>query len=268
MLFACSSGSNAGAPASGSGSAGSGSAAPVKKTGFSASLSAELKGSDQAPGLRPQASGSDTKPLDVKAPDTKAPDTKPPDTKPPDTKAPDTKPPDTKPPDTKTPDAKPPDMKPPPLNPAKPEAPPATKSSAPTASRAELLAIKFELLPNWERDVTEAGTIQLVVKLPKSTATRTFTFRYGYEDPAAPTDRDQYKKWLADTKTLDVKTDRQRGAAWYLENNESFRFLVTYGGKRLICYGSQYRDSASNPLGDLRDEVVMQAKKICESLSL
>ncbi len=137
----------------------------------------------------------------------------------------------------------------------------------------ELAAIKFELLPNWDRDVAAAATFSLNVKVPKTAEMRTFAFNYGYEDPKAPSDRDAYKKWLADTKTLTVTLDRQRGAAWYLEGTDgngkpAFRFLVTYGGKHLICYGSLYKDPADNPLGDIRDETVVQAKKICESLAL
>jgi hypothetical protein len=70
-----------------------------------------------------------------------------------------------------------------------------------------------------------------------------------------------------------VTLDRQRGAAWYLEGTDgngspAFRYRIIYGGKQLICYGSLYKDSASNPLGDLRDKVVMAAKKICETLTL
>ena len=41
--------------------------------------------------------------------------------------------------------------------------------------------------------------------------------------------------------------------------------VVIYGGKKLICYGSLYKDSG---LGDLRDQTVIQAKQICETLTL
>jgi hypothetical protein len=137
----------------------------------------------------------------------------------------------------------------------------------------ELAAIKFELLPNWVRDDVGAATFSFVLNVPKSNERKTFAFHYGYDLPNAPSDRDQYKKLLADQKLLVVTTDRQRGAAWYLEGTDAgggkaFRFVVTYGGKRLVCYGSAFHDAEHDPLGDLRDEVVVQAKKICESLSL
>jgi hypothetical protein len=137
----------------------------------------------------------------------------------------------------------------------------------------ELAAIKFELLPNWERDKAGAATFSLDVTVPKTGAKTTFTFRYGYDVPNAPTDREQYKKLLADQGLLTVTLDRQRGPAWYLEGTDgngarAFRFVVTYGGKRLVCFGSAYHDTEHDPLGDLRDEVLIQAKKICESLSL
>ncbi len=45
--------------------------------------------------------------------------------------------------------------------------------------------------------------------------------------------------------------------------------LVTYGGKRLVCFGSLYKDKVATALGpDLRDKVVNTAKKICETLAL
>jgi hypothetical protein len=130
----------------------------------------------------------------------------------------------------------------------------------------ELRAIRLSLQPNWDRDVVEAGSISLFEK----NSNATFKFNYGYEDPKAPVDRDAYKKFLADTRTLMVKLDRQSGAAWYLEGTDAtghaaFRVVVTYGGKRLVCYGSLYKDSGA---GDLRDNVITQAKQICESIQL
>jgi hypothetical protein len=138
---------------------------------------------------------------------------------------------------------------------------------------AEQAAIKMDLEPNWDRDVGEAGTISFVLKVPNSEATRLFSFHYGVDPATAPADRDAYIKWLADQKILNVTLNRQRGAAWYLEGTDgsgapAFRTRVTYGGKQLICYGSLYKDGASNQLGDLRDKVVMAAKKICETMSL
>jgi hypothetical protein len=137
---------------------------------------------------------------------------------------------------------------------------------------AEIAAIKLELEPNWDRDLGEAGTFSLVVKVPNTDTTRVFSFHYGYEDDTAPVDCDLYKKFLEDKKVGSVTLNRQRGAACYIEADEAgakaFRYLVTYGGKRLLCRGSLYKDAASSALGDLRDKVLMQAKKICETLSL
>jgi hypothetical protein len=143
----------------------------------------------------------------------------------------------------------------------------------PVKPSAEQAAIKLDLEPNWDRDVGEAGTISFVLKVPNTEDTRLFSFRYGYDPDSAPADRDAYMKWLADQKILNVTLNRQRGAAWYLEGTDgngspAFRYLVNYGGKHLICYGSLYKDAASNQLGDLRDKVVMAAKKICETMTL
>ena len=138
---------------------------------------------------------------------------------------------------------------------------------------SELAAIKFGMLPNWERDVQDAGTLSLAVKIPGRDERAVFVFRYGYEDASAPADRDAYKKWLGDKGRLTVRQDRQAGAAWFLEGNDgrgnpAFRVVVTWGDRRLICHGSLYRDAASNRLGDLRDQTIIQAKQICETISL
>lgn len=147
---------------------------------------------------------------------------------------------------------------------------PVTPPEPPTAMTAELKAIKLSLLPNWKRDVVEPATISLEVDVQSKDVKETFMFHYGYVDAKAPTDREAYKKYLAEAKIMKVTTDRQRGAAWYLEGNDAagqfaFVLIVTWGGKRLYCGGSSYKD---NSLGDIRDEVVVQAKKICETVAL
>ena len=139
---------------------------------------------------------------------------------------------------------------------------------------ADVAAIKLDMEPNWDRDFETAGTISFVLRVPSSAETRVFSFNYGYDFPGAPNDRDAYKKFLADRRVLDVTLDRQKGAAWYLEGNDdggqpAFRYLVLYGGKRLVCYGSLYKTREATALGpDLRDKVVSAAKKICETIAL
>ncbi|MBX3154536.1 MAG: hypothetical protein KF773_00925 [Deltaproteobacteria bacterium] len=138
---------------------------------------------------------------------------------------------------------------------------------------ADLAAMKLSLLPNWDRDVGEVGTISFEMKVPGKTERKIFVFRYGYESDKAPTDRDAYKKWLEKEGILRDIKDRQRGGAWLLEGldatgSPSFRFVVLYSKRLLLCYGSTYRDAASNALGDLRDQTIIQAKQICETLTL
>ena len=152
-------------------------------------------------------------------------------------------------------------------------APAASTSRVPVKPSPELAAIKMDLEPNWVRDVGEAGTISFVLDVPNSSDTRVFSFHYGYDPAGAPDDRDAYMKWLADNKLLSVSLNRQRGAAWYLEGVDgngapAFRTLVMFSGKHLVCWGSLYKDAASNPLGDLRDKVVMTAKQICGTMAL
>jgi len=267
LLIGCSSGGDGGAKAA---SAGSGSSSGVKKGsagGFSAALSADLakEGDSAAKPAEPAKTPEPAKPAartieqaktagilgttDVGSA-AKTPDRKP-----------------TTPDDPPLPAGKP-------LPPAGSASPPvAGTKRGPTKVPADLAAIKFDLEPNWDRDYDGAGTFGFELKIPNTQQTRVFVFRYGYDDPKAPADRDQYLKWIADSKVLSPTLNRQRGAAWYLEGADPsgvpvFRYLISYGGKHLICYGNQYKDAASNALGDLRDKVLMQAKKICETLTL
>ena len=71
----------------------------------------------------------------------------------------------------------------------------------------------------------------------------------------APTDRDAYKKFLADQKLLDrdARSPARRGLVPRGHRRQRQRrrsaMLVTYGGKRLVCCGSLYKDAESTALG-------------------
>ena len=245
--------------------------------GFAADLAKELGGTVEAGG---EAKPEDVKPEEGKPEEAKPEAAKPEEAKPEEGKPEEAKPEAAKPEEAKPEAAKPEEAKPEVAKPeaakpeeakpeaAKPEVAKPEPGSKKTPMTAELAAIKLSLLPNWKRDVVDGGTISLVVEAPKSNVT--FVFHYGIEDAAAPTDRDAYLKWLGDNKRMMVKDERQRGSTWYLEGTDGsgkpmFRFIASFGPKKLMCGGSLYKDSS---LGDLRDEVIQQAKKICESVAL
>jgi hypothetical protein len=153
-------------------------------------------------------------------------------------------------------------------------APVVVSSHTPAKVSPEVAAIQLKMLPRWERDIDEAGTFRRDVDAVSKQVL--FVFHYGFDDPAAPKDREAYIKYLADKKLMlpahpdKPLLNRQRGSAWYLEGVDGtgagvFRYLVNYGDKHLICGGPMYRDTG---LGDLRDEVIIQAKAICESIAL
>jgi len=270
----------AGEPKAGSSPAGGSAAKPGQPKAGDAKVGDAKAGDAKAGDAKAgDAKAGDAKAGDAKAGDAKAGDAKAGDAKAGDAKAGDAKAGDAKAGDAKAGDAKAGDAKAGSNATTKPAAPAAEPRIAAPVSRSvkvpgDLAAIKLSLLPNWDRDVDEAGTFQYVVRIKGTQATKTFSFRYGYEDPKAPADRDQYKKYLQDTRALtgEIK-DRQRGAAWFLEGSDAsgtpaFRYVVLYGGKRLICYGSLYKDADSNRLGDDRDQTLIQAKQICETLAL
>jgi hypothetical protein len=223
-----------------------------------------------------------TKPPDSPKPDTTKPDTTKPDTTKPDVAAkPDTTKPDVAAkPDTAKPDATKPDATKPDTTPdtTKPGAN-ITRGGATAAMKLapinpfELAKIKLQLRANWLRDTHGVATISFVLTEPSKGEKILFLFEYGYEVDTAPTDREEYKKWLATNKVLSNTMDRQRGVSWYLEGTDAngrgaFRYVAQFGSKKLICGGSLYRDSDSNRWGEYRDEIVGAAKQICETISL
>lgn len=151
---------------------------------------------------------------------------------------------------------------------------PTPAGSAGTAAGlpAELAAVTLTLNEGWVRDAVGPGTFSFFAPGEGGKNIR-FVFHYAYEDATAPTQREPYKQWLASTKAMNVNVDRQRGAAWFLEGTDSqgvasFRYVITYGGRLLTCGGSLYKQGPAAGLRDLRDEIIMQAKRICESMDL
>lgn len=147
-----------------------------------------------------------------------------------------------------------------------------TAGVATGALSAELAAVKLTLNEGWVRDSVGPGTFSFFAPGEGGKNIR-FVFQYGYEDATAPTQREPYKQWLGNTKGLTINVDRQRGAAWFLEgvdaqNSATFRYVITYGGRLLTCGGSLYKSGPGAGLRDLRDEIVMQAKRICESMDI
>jgi hypothetical protein len=137
---------------------------------------------------------------------------------------------------------------------------------------AELASIKLKLNEGWQRDSAGPGTFSFFAPGDGGKNIR-FVFKYGYELATAPLQREPYKQWLNDNKIMTVTTDRQRGAAWFLEGSDAigeatFRYVITYGGRLLVCNGSLHKQGAASALRDLRDEIIMQAKRICESMDL
>lgn len=149
--------------------------------------------------------------------------------------------------------------------------PAGAQSAAGQPVPVELSAVKLTLPEGWVRDQVAPGTFSFVVPGEGGKNVR-FLFRYAYEDATAPLEREAYKEWLGHKKLMKVNVDRQRGAAWFLEGIEpsgeaGFRYVITYGGRLLSCGGSLYKQGAAAGLRDVRDEIVLQAKRICESLN-
>jgi hypothetical protein len=148
----------------------------------------------------------------------------------------------------------------------------AAAASAPVVP--SIATIKLTLLKNWQRDAKESGTFSIVLPIPSGEGAETaFVFQYGVEPDGTPTAREDYKVWLGSQAIMLVEKERQRGSTWFLEGKNAtghpmFRSFVKYGNRIIFCGGSAYKDGDQAKLGELRDQVLIQAKQICETVTM
>jgi hypothetical protein len=137
-----------------------------------------------------------------------------------------------------------------------------------------IATIKLTLLKNWQRDAKEPGTFSIVLPVASGDVAETaFAFEYGVEPDGTPTAREAYKAWLGTQAIMLVEKERQRGSTWFLEGKNAtghpmFRSFVKYGNRIIFCGGSAYKDGDQAKLGELRDQVLIQAKQICETVTM
>ncbi len=128
--------------------------------------------------------------------------------------------------------------------------------------------IKFEKLPDgWEAGAGKLDTFEAVndSKFPVDNAS--FVFEYAVDPKDMPTDPKEYAAVL-DKGGFKVTKNEKTANGFYYESEDAFRYVVVAGDKRLHCGGSLYKTDDYNKIPAVRDKVVAEAKKICQTAKM
>jgi hypothetical protein len=128
--------------------------------------------------------------------------------------------------------------------------------------------IKFDKLPDgWEAGGGKLDTFEAVndSKFPVDNAS--FVFEYAVEAKDMPTDPKEYAAVL-DKGGFKVTKNEKTANGHYYESEDAFRYVVVAGDKRIHCGGSLYKSDDYNKIPAVRDKVVAEAKKICQTAKL
>ena len=128
--------------------------------------------------------------------------------------------------------------------------------------------IKFDKLPDgWDAGGGKLDTFEAVndSKFPVDNAS--FVFEYALEPKDMPTDPKEYAAVL-DKGGFKVTKNEKTANGHYYESEDAFRYVVVAGDKRINCGGSLYKSDDYNKIPKVRDAVVAEAKKICQTAKL
>ncbi len=131
--------------------------------------------------------------------------------------------------------------------------------------------IKFEKLPDgWEAGAGKLDTFEAVndSKFPGGD-NATFIFEYGLDAKDLPVDPKEYAAVLEKSGAMEKVTKNEKTAnGHYYESEGAFRYVIVVGDKRIHCGGSLYKNDDYNTIPKVRDKVIAEAKKICQTAKL
>ena len=145
--------------------------------------------------------------------------------------------------------------------------------AAGSGSASEMIndpGIKFDKLPDgWDAGAGKLDTFEAVndSKFPVDNAT--FIFEYGLDAKDLPADPKEYAAVLEKSGALEKVTKNEKTAnGHYYESADAFRYVIVAGDKRIHCGGSLYKNDDYNKIPKVRDRVIAEAKKICQTAKL
>lgn len=128
--------------------------------------------------------------------------------------------------------------------------------------------VKFDKLPDgWQAGEGKLDTFEAVNESKFPVDNASFVFEYGVEAKDMPTEPKEYAAILEKSGFKAIKTEKTP-TGMYFESEDSFRYSVGSGDKRVYCGGSLYKSDDYNKIPAVRDKVIAEAKKLCQTAKL
>lgn len=128
--------------------------------------------------------------------------------------------------------------------------------------------IKFDKLPDgWQSGAGKLDTFEAVNESKFPVDNASFVFEYAVDAKDMPTDPKEYAAVLEKGGFKVVKNEKTANGHYY-ESEDGFRYVVVAGDKRIHCGGSLYKTDDYNKIPAVRDKVIAEAKKICQTAKM
>ncbi len=133
--------------------------------------------------------------------------------------------------------------------------------------------IKFDnLTGGWQAGDGKLDTFEAVNESEFPVDNATFVFEYGLDSKDLPADPKEYAAVLEKSGVMEKIVKQEKTAnGHYYESAHGFRYVINAGDKRIHCGGPLYNDDAHKDyekIPKVRDKVVAEAKKICQTAKL
>lgn len=125
--------------------------------------------------------------------------------------------------------------------------------------------ITFDKLPDtWQASGGQLDTYEAVNESKFPVDNASFIFEYGLDAADMPADPKAYAAVLDKAGMKVIKFEKTPNGH-YFESDDAFRYVIVAGDRRIHCGGSLYKNDDYDKIPKIRDRVVGEAKRICQT---
>lgn len=141
----------------------------------------------------------------------------------------------------------------------------AAGSGSGSGSAAPDDGITFDKLPDtWQASGGQLDTYEAVNESKFPVDNASFIFEYGLDAADMPADPKAYAAVLDKAGMKVIKFEKTPNGH-YFESDDAFRYVIVAGDRRIHCGGSLYKNDDYDKIPKIRDRVVGEAKRICQT---
>lgn len=141
----------------------------------------------------------------------------------------------------------------------------AAGSGSGSGSAAPDDGITFDKLTDtWQASGGQLDTYEAVNESKFPVDNASFIFEYGLDAADMPADPKAYAAVLDKAGMKVIKFEKTPNGH-YFESDDAFRYVIVAGDRRIHCGGSLYKNDDYDKIPKIRDRVVGEAKRICQT---